>query len=399
MFNHHTFKIPVALSVSLTALALVACGKQPQGGGGWPPAEVSVMQVSSHNVPITYTFTGQTAGSREVEVRAQVGGILLQRHYQEGTSVKAGSPLFTIDPAPYQASLAQAEAEVSSAQAKVNQAARDVARLKPLFADKAVSQKDYDDAVSNEELSRAALALAKAHATSARLNLAYTNVKAPITGISGRAQKSEGNLIAPGADSLLTTLVQVDPMYVNFSLSDNDQQQMNSEAQAGSLVLPKDGKFTVQLTLANGSTYATPGLMNFSETRINTETGTIESRAEFANPAAALLPGQFVRVNLIGAQRPNAITVPQRAVVDGPTGKFVYMVGKGKDGATVAEPRPVTVGEWVSVGDQKNEWVIKQGLKAGESVIVEGLAKLRPGAPIHVGAPAGKTAANAKQGG
>lgn len=391
MFNRSSLKAPLVVSFSLVALALAACGKQPQGGGGWPPAEVSVIKVSSRNVPITYTFTGQTEGSREVEVRAQVGGILLSRAYKEGSTVTAGSTLFTIDPATYQATLAQAEAEVAGAQARLNQATRDAARLKPLFADKAVSQKDYDDAVSNEELSRANLTLAKAHATAARLNLAYTNVKAPITGISGRALKSEGNLLTPGADSLLTTLVQINPMYVNFSLSDNEQLQMKSEAQAGSLIMPKDGQFTVELTLANGSPYGTSGVLNFSETRVNRETGSIESRAEFANPAAALLPGQFVRVNLIGAQRPNAITVPQRAVVDGPMGKFVYAVGKDKEGKPVAEPHPITVGEWVSLGQGQNEWVVKSGLKSGDTIIVEGLAKLYPGAAVHVGTDAPAT--------
>ena len=388
MSNCPSLKMPIMMSLSLIALTLAACEKPPQSGGGWPPAEVSVMQLSSRNVPITYTFTGQTEGSREVEVRAQVGGILLSREYKEGSTVTAGSTLFTIDPATYQASLAQADAEVAGAQAKLNQARRDAVRTKQLFADKSVSQKEYDDAISNEELSQAGLALAKAHATTARLNLAFTNVKAPITGISGRALKSEGNLIRVGEDNLLTTLVQINPMYVNFSLSDNEQLQMKSEAHAGSLILPKEGQFTLELTLANGSAYSTTGLLNFSETRINTETGSIESRAQFANTAAELLPGQFVRVSLIGAQRPNAITVPQRAVVDGPMGKFVYTLGKGKDGSAVAEARPISLGEWVSVGQDKNEWVVTSGLTAGDSIIVEGLAKLRPGAPVHVSAPA-----------
>lgn len=389
MSSRSVFKIPL-MSASLLALSLAACKQGPAGGGGgWPPAQVSVMKVSAQTVPISYTYVGQTEGSREVEVRAQVGGILLQRHYREGSPVKAGSVLFTIDPATYRATLAQAEAEIGSAEAQHNQALRDVTRLKPLFADKAVSQKDYDDAVSAEEISRAALAMARARAAQARLNVNYTTVKAPISGVAGRALKSEGNLVSVGADSLLTTLVQTHPIYVNFSLSDNDQIQMKSEAEAGTLILPKDGQFSVKLTLADGSEYGSSGALNYSDTGINRETGTIHSRAEFANAAGQLLPGQFVKVRLEGAQRPNAITVPQRAVADGPTGKIVYVVGKGQDGKPVAEPRPVTVGEWVSLGKDKHEWVIRQGLKAGETIIVEGLAKLYPGAAIQIGAPGG----------
>lgn len=385
MYSRPALKISIV--TGLMVVALSACQQGEPQGGGWPPAPVSVMTVSPRTVPVSYTYVGQTEGSREVEVRAQVGGILLQRHYQEGSTVKAGSTLFTIDPASYRATLAQAEAEINAAEARLNQASRDVARLKPLFADKAVSQKDYDDAVSAEELSRAALALARAGATQARLNVAYSTVKAPISGVAGRALKSEGNLVSPGADGLLTTLVQLDPMYVNFSLADTDQSQMKAEAASGALVMPPDGMFGVELTLANGTTYTASGVLNFADTVINRDTGTVQSRAQFANRDGQLLPGQFVRVNLVGAQRPNAITVPQRAVADGPMGKFVYVVGKGQDGKPAAEPRPVVVGEWVNSKAGQHDWVIKKGLKAGDQVITEGLAKLRPGAPIQVGAP------------
>lgn len=391
MYSRPAFpSLPIA-SLTLASLFLAACSGGEQHGGGWPPAAVSVVKVAPHDVPVSYTFVGQTEGSREVEVRAQVGGILLQRHYQEGATVKAGATLFTIDPATYQAALAQAEAEVAAAQAHLSQSTREVARLKPLFAEKAVSQKEYDDAVSAEELNRANLALARARATQARLNAGYSSVRAPISGIAGRAQKSEGNLIAPGADSLLTTLVQTDPMYVHFNLPDSEQARLKQLAASGALKMPADGKFAVELTLGDGSAYARRGSVDFAETGINLETGSVRTRATFANPDGQLLPGQFVRVNLVGAVRPQAITVPQRAVADGPMGKFVYLAGKGQDGKPAAVVQPVVVGEWTTVKGQR-EWVIQKGLKTGDAVIVEGLAKLRPGAPIAVGAPGAPSA-------
>lgn len=370
---------PVAVAVA--ALALAACG--PQGGpppGGFPPAVVAVQEVKPAAVPVEFEFPAQTAGSREVEVRARVTGILLKRNYEEGARVRAGQSLFTIDPAPFEAAVARAEAEAASAQAAHAQAARNAKRYKPLFEAKAASQKDYDDAVSAEEIAGASLKAARARLEEARLNLSYTRVESPIAGITSRALKSEGSLVS-GPDVLLTTVTQSDPIYVNFGLSEAELARLQRDRAAGTLVLPEEGRFEVALRLEDGSTYARPGRLAFSDERISPATGTADARAELPNPDGLLRPGQFVRVVLKGAVRPAAIAVPQRAVMEGPQGKMVYVLGaEGK-----AEPRPVAVGEWTG-----KDWVVTSGLKAGDKVIVDGLMKVFPGAPVQVGDPGAK---------
>lgn len=369
------------LAVLSLVLSIAACGQggHDQGGkghggpgAGMPPSEVNVTTVQPQTLPVTLEYTAQTAGSREVEVRARVTGILLKRNFTEGGPVKQGQSLFTVDPAPFQAAFARAQADVAAAEARLEQAQRNAARLKPLYAEKAVSQKEYDDAVSAESIGAADVKAAKARLTEAKLNLEYTRVEAPVSGIAGRALPSEGTLVS-GPNVLLTTVTQVDPIWVNFGIPDTEQARLQKEADAGRLKMPKN--FEVELRLSDGSTYPRKGKLSFSDVRISTVTGTREARAEVPNPDAALRPGQFVRVILHGASRPNAVTVPQRAVLDGPQGKFVYVV----DDKGTAQPRPVQAGEWV--GDR---WVITDGLKGGELVIVDGLMKLGPGAPVKV---------------
>jgi membrane fusion protein (multidrug efflux system) len=385
--------ILASLGVALLALALAACtpsnGSEKKGGGhpgmGMPAPEVSVVTVAPQTFPVNFEYVGQTAGSREVEVRARVTGILLKRNFDEGAPVKRGESLFTIDPAPYQAAAARAEADVGAAEARLEQAKRNAARLKPLYAEKAVSQKDYDDAVSAEAIGAADLTAARARLAEARLNLGYTRVEAPISGLAGRSLRSEGSLVS-GPDVLLTTVVQVHPIWVMFGIPDNEQARIQREIQAGRMRMPKDGRFEVALLLPDGSTYGHTGKLNFSDVRISPSTGTRESRAEMPNPEAALRPGQFVRVQLRGAEIPNAVSVPQRAVLQGPQGKFVYVVNQQSQ----AEARPVEAGEWA--GDA---WIITSGLKPGERVITDGLMKLGPGAPVriadaHAGADAEK---------
>lgn len=361
--------------------ALAACGPggdQKGGHGGMPPALVSVVTIEPKTLPATFEYTGQTLGSREVEVRARVTGILQARNFVEGGAVAKGQSLFTIDPAPFAAAVARAEADVAGADARLAQARRNAARLKPLFADKAVSQKEFDDANSAEAIADADLKAAKARLTEAQLNLMYTRVESPVAGIAGRAQRSEGSLVS-GPDVLLTTVTQVDPIWVSFGVSDNDQLRINGEAAAGRLQLPKGGSFEVSVKLADGSTAGQTGKLNFSDVRVSGATGTSETRAEIPNPKGALRPGQFVRVTLKGAVRPNAVTVPQRAVLEGPQGKFVYVLGE----KSTADPRPVQVGDWS--GD---EWIIQSGLKAGDKVIVDGVARIfAPGSPVQVAEP------------
>lgn len=377
---------------ALAAATLAACGQQPPGGGGFPgfpPAQVTTLEVQPATIPVSFEYVAQTQGSKDVEVRARVNGIVEKRYFTEGSAVRAGQPLFLIDPKPYEAAVAVAEAEVARAQAQKSQAEREAARLKPLAERRAIGQKEADDAQSNAELAAAQVKAAEARLRSAQLDLGYTNVVAPIAGLTSRAQVSEGALAAAN-QTHLTTISQVDPMWVRFSIAESEQLKLNRAVTAGALSLPKDNAFDVTIKLSDGSVFPRTGRINFADTRIDPTTGTYEMRAEVANRDVALKPGQFVRVVLKGAQRRDAIAVPQVAVMDGPQGKFVYLAGKDKDGKDVALPQPVVVGEWVD-GDGGNRFVIESGLKAGDRVIVDGVAKLMPGGPIVLGGapPAG----------
>jgi membrane fusion protein (multidrug efflux system) len=345
-----------------------------------PPAQVGTITVQPKLVLAPFEYTGQTAGSREVEVRGRVTGILLKRSFLEGGAVKQGQSLYTIDPAPFQAAFARAEADVGVASARLDQAKRESARLRALVADKFVSQKLADDAVSAEAIGEAELKAARARLTEARLNLEYTRVESPATGIASRSLRSEGTLVS-GPEVLLTTVTQVDPIWVNFGIPDDERLRLQRETDAGRLVLPTDGRFEVMVRLADGSVYARTGRLAFADIRISGQTGTSDARAELPNPEGRLRPGQFVRVTLNGATRPNAVLVPQRAVLEGPQGKFVYVV----DEKSTAQARPVEVGEWAG-----SDWIITGGLKAGERVIIDGVMRIGPGAPVKVAEPAAK---------
>jgi len=309
-------------------------------------------------VPTSIEIMAQTEGARETEVRARVGGILVKRLYQEGETVKSGQPLFQIDRAPYEIALAEAKA-------KAEQTAREAPRLKGLAEAKAIAQKDYDDAVSANAMAQAAL-------RQAELNLSWTTVTAPVAGTTGRAIKSDGNLVST-ADSLLTSIYQTNPIWVRFSLGESDLAKF-----AGGRVTAKDVK-GVELVMGNGQKYDKPGKLNFLATNIDTTLGTQQLRAEFDNPDGLLLPGQFVRVRLLTGERDGAFLVPQTAVLQTEQGTLVMTVGAENKVA----PRPVKAGEWYG-----KDWVILGGLNAGDKVIVDNLIKLRPGAPVAPHAPA-----------
>lgn len=380
---------PLLTLASVAAAALlVGCGRsgaQDAHAGGPPPAPVTIERVALADVPVAYEYVGQTAGSREVEVRARVAGILQQRNFTEGAAVRKGQSLYSLDAAPFQAALNRADADLAAAEARAAQASRTLARLKPLWDAKAVSQREYDDAASAEQIARADVKGAQARRAEAALNLGYAKVEAPINGVSGRSLVSEGTLVA-GPETLLTTLVQTHPIKLRFGLADTDQQRWRSEASSGALKLPAGEAFDVELKLADGSLYNRKGRLVFSDTRISGSTGTIEAEAEVPNPDGVLKPGQFVRVRLLGASRPHAVKVPTRAVLEGPQGKFVYVATDGK-----AMPKPVQVGDQLADG-----WVIRSGLAAGDPVIVDGMARIFfPGAPIQVGAPGQSGAAPA----
>jgi membrane fusion protein (multidrug efflux system) len=371
--------IPAPFLVLPVVLA-AACGQQggPPHGGGMPPAVVAIQEIKPKTVPVEFEYPAQTAGSREVEVRARVNGILLKRNYTEGGAVRAGQSLFTLDSATYEATVARTEADVAAAEARLAAASRNAKRVKPLFEARAASQKDNDDAVSAEEVAAADVKATKARLAEARLNLGYTKVESPVSGITSRALKSEGSLIS-GPEVLLTTVSQVDPIYVNFGLSESEQSRLKRDAEAGKLVLPKDNRFDVTIKFEDGTTYSRPGKLAFTDVRVNNATGTHDARAELPNPEGRVRPGQFVRAILKGAERPNAISVPQRAVMEGAQGKQVYLISPDNK----AMPRPVTVGEWTGA-----DWIITSGLNPGDKVIVDGLAKIFfPGAPVQVGDP------------
>ncbi|HEY8242143.1 MAG TPA: efflux RND transporter periplasmic adaptor subunit [Casimicrobiaceae bacterium] len=380
---------PSMLAAAAAALVLAGCGQGHQGGShGFPPAQVTIAEVTARDLPVSWEYVGQTTGSKDVEVRARVTGILEKKLYAEGGPVRPGQPLFEIDPKPLQAQYNAVLADVARAQAQVAQAEREAARLKPLAERRAVGQKEADDAVSNAELARAGLKASEARAAEVQLSLGYTKVNAPVAGLSSRAMKSEGSLVNAN-ETLLTVISQVDPIWVPFNISENEQLEINKQVAAGRLVLPKDNGFDVVIKLADGTTFPRQGRINFADTRINPATGTYEMRAELPNRDQALKPGQFVRVQLKGAVRKNAISVPQTAVLDGPQGKFVYVPAKDKDGKDIAQPRPVTLGPWV-VADGQNLWIVEGGLAAGDKVIVDGVARVMgPGSPIMTGPPPG----------
>ena len=365
------------LSALLSACDKPASGPPGGAGGAMPPAQVAVITTEKRDVPVRYEYVAQTAGYREVEVRARVTGILLQRTYREGTAVKKGQALFTIDPAPFQVALAKAEADLSAADVRLTQSRREVARLKPVLEARAISQKELDDSTSAEQVAAAEVQSARARVNEAKLNMSYTRVESPIAGIAGRTAVSEGALVS-GPNVLLATVTQTDPMYVIFGVSDREHLALRRDVDLGRLKLPAGGKFQARIKLGDGSLYDGVGALNFTDVRVNTQTGTSETRAEFINKNNILRAGEFVRIILDGALRPDAIVVPQRAVLESPKGKFVYVVGADNK----AEARPVEAGEWADDG-----WVINSGLKSGERVITDGVMKIGPGAPVQIADP------------
>lgn len=373
--------LPYLLALA-AALPLAGCGKGDAtpgpgaGGGGPPPAPVTVQPVKTADVPVVFEYVGQLAGAREVEVRSRVTGLLEKRHFTQGSVVRKGQLLFTLDAAPFRAALAKADAAVASSEARLNQATRTLERTKSLGELKMITQREIDDAIAAEGVARADVASAKAARQEAALNLSYTRIESPIAGVVGRAEVSEGTLVT-GPTMLLASLTQSDTLKVRFAIADTDQLRWRTDVGAGQLKLPARDAFDVQIVLADGSVAPQRGKLLFSDARVSGTTGAIEAEAELPNPTGALKPGQFVRVRLTGATRPAAVKVPTRAVLEGPQGKYVYLAADGK-----AVPRPVTVGDQLADG-----WIITGGLKDGDPLIVDGMARIFfPGAPVQLAA-------------
>jgi len=372
------------------SVALVGCsdsGTSESHGPQMPPAMVSVMTVAPQTVPFVIELPATLSGSKEVEIRARVSGILESRNFEEGDKIQAGQSLFTLELKPFELEVARQQAEYDAAEARWHQAQREELRLKSLRLEKTVSQRDYDDAVSTLQITQADLQSAQTRLEQAKINLQYAKVVSPVSGIVGREQVSEGTYVS-GPEMLLTQMTQLDPIRVRFGLAERLQLQMRQDAAKGLLTLPEQGHWRTRLQLQDGSFYQETGTVNFSDVRVNTNTGTSEFQAIIANPDYQLRPGQFVRVLLEGAKRENAFVVPQRAVLDNGTGKYVYLMVKNDQGQSIASPAPIEVGEWVKQDKNttlENAWVVRRGLKAGDQVIVDGLAKIFfPGAPVSL---------------
>jgi len=356
------------------ALLVAACGHRPQGGMKPPAPEVGVVNVETGSVPLILEYTGRAAGSRDVEVRARVSGILLERRFEEGRAVRQGDVLFRIDPEPYRAAAAQAGAEVGVERARLNEARRQKDRVLQLVEKGLVSQMNRDEAVSQFEVAEANVAAAEAKRRTAELNLGYTEVRAPIGGLTSHEARSEGSLVTAGAESsLLTRIVQTDPAYIEFSLPESDAAVLRSRlsAQASSV--------SVRLLLENGAQFPAPARLMFLDTSVDPASGTVRARAVVENRAGTLVPGQFLRVRVEGVNVDHAVTVPRRSVMSGAQGNFVWVVGAGD----AVELRPVGLGG--NVGDRE---LITSGLKGGERVVVDGVLKVRPGAKVTIAKPA-----------
>ena len=375
--KHHSFcgtKTLKALMPAMIAIALLgACGKKEQAPSpnmAGMELPVGVIAVQSTSVPIVAEAVAQTEGAKEVEIRPRVGGILLKRLYEEGASIKAGQSMFLIDPVPYQIALQQAKAALAAQQARVEQATREEARLRGLLTSQSISQREYDNATSEKATALANLQQAQANVHEAELNLSYTNVTAPISGVSGRFQFSEGALVAPNT-SLLTTVSQISPIWVRFSFSDSEVKAL------GGYLNQKTVK-AVNLVLPDGSEYQQKGQLNFSASQIDPKLGTQQLRASFENTDRQLLPGQFVRARITTGTRNGVFLVPLTAVLTGDQGKFVFVAEKSKEGKTVAAVHPIKEAGW-----QGKNWVVLEGLKTGDQVIADNLMKVRPGAPVN----------------
>lgn len=373
----------MALASAAIILAnLTGCGKHDTKKAEARPAEVAVVTVAPRDVPVTFEYVAQTQSSHQVNIQARVSGFLEKRVYTEGAIVKAGEILFLMDKKPFQAQVNGAAAALARQKAAMETARLNLERTKPLAAQHALSQKDLDDATGGYESGAAAVEQAKSELETAQLNLSYCTISSPISGITGAAQQEDGAYINQ-QNSQLTTVAVLSPIWVNFSLSENQIQRYRDQVARKLLIPPKNDNYEIDVIMVDGSLFPYKGRITFTAPSYNAQTGTFLLRASVANPAGVLHPNQYVRARLKGAVRPAAIVVPQRAVQQGAKGHFVWVVGK--DGK--AEYRPVTVGTW-----HDNDWIITSGLRAGDQVIVDGGLTLQAGAAVTV-----KTEASAPQ--
>ncbi|MDO8755901.1 MAG: efflux RND transporter periplasmic adaptor subunit [Polaromonas sp.] len=365
--------------LGLSAL-LAGCGQSstaPAGpAGGMPPPEVGVVTVTPGDVGLVTELPGRLEASRVAQVRARAAGILQKRLFREGGDVKAGQALFEIDASPYKATFESAQASLSKAEANLTQASAQAERYKPLVEAKAISQQEYVNAQAASKQAAADVAIGRAAVQTARINLNYATVAAPIAGRIGRALVTEGALVGQGEATQLAVIQQIDPMYVNFTQSAADDMKLRRAMDEGKLKRAGAQAASVRVLLEDGSEYGRVGKLLFSDLTVDATTGQITLRAEVPNPGGVLLPGLYVRVRLEQAQASNAITLPQQAVTRSPQGDSVMVVGPDRK----VTPRPVKIG-----AQQGGQWVVLDGLKAGEQVMVDGFQKMQmmpPGTPV-----------------
>jgi membrane fusion protein (multidrug efflux system) len=372
-----------ALAAAATLIVLTAaCGHQSTVPSTPPPLEVGVVVVQMRAVPLNLSYMAHTAGAREVEVRARVGGILLRRQYVEGTRVKEGALLFRIDPAPYAAEVARTRAQLGVQQAQLAQARQERDRVVPLLAKGLISRHDYDVAIAAFNSADAATAAAQAALERAQLDLAYTEVRAPIGGLTSRETRSEGSLVTTDKDSsLLTRIVQTDPLYIEMAMPAGEAALVRAALQNPTFPDP----VRVIGATADGHDLPQAAELTFLDTAVDLASGTVQARATLPNPKGELLPGQFLRARIAGVSSPAVAVIPVRAVLRSPMGSMVWVVGAGDK----VEPRPVQLGDTVA-----NDVVVLSGLKPGERVIVDGVIKVRPGAAVKPAVVDNKLPAN-----
>lgn len=374
MYRRSLALLIVAVGIAAAAYGWYSMRAAPMvnKAGPAPPPEVGVITVTPQTIELPLVYAGRVAGFRDVEIRSQVGGIVLKREYAEGARVKEDEVLFRIDPRPYQVAFDRAQAQLAQAQANFVQAEQNFRRAEELAIRQVATQKQLDDARGTRDAAEASVKLAQAEVGNATLNLGYTTVKAPVAGMTSLRSPPEGTLIL-AQQTLLTTITQLDPAYVHFALTDADYQSLRSmNRNRATPIARKD--ISVELHYADGSKYAHTGRLDVSASIIDSQTGTIQFRAIFPNADGTILPGQFVRVRLRGVTLPDAIVIPKQAVMQGPRGASVYVLGADDK----AEGRPIKIGRELDAGV-----TIEHGLKPAEQLMVEGIMRVRPGAPVR----------------
>jgi membrane fusion protein (multidrug efflux system) len=365
-------------AAAFTLTLLAGCGEKPANaqapGAAMPPPEVAVVTVAPHRLALTTELPGRLEAARTAQVRARVPGIVTKRVFREGSEVKAGDLLFRIDPAPFQATFNSAEAAVARAEANLAQANLKAQRYKPLVETNAISKQEYDDALTAQKQTAADLAAARAARETARLNLGYATVTAPISGRIGRALVTEGALVGQGEATPLALVQQLDPIYVNVTQSATEMLQLQRAMASGQLKSAGKGLASVKLLTEDGQPYPHQGKLLFSDLSVDQSSGAITLRAEVPNPERFLLPGMYVRAQIEQAVNEQAITVPQQAVQRDAAGSSSVMV-VGADGKVAVRPIKAE-------SSQGDVWIVSEGLKAGDQVIVEGFQKAKPGAPV-----------------